>query len=146
MSWVPGAFPLKTPNKCAYCTTHTCVYHITQWSSCLDWSKFSYVMSWVPGAFPLKMPNKCAYCTTHTCVYHITQWSSRLDWSKFSHTPGGQWVKNMFNKIFLHKITPFNALKMSKERLFFGIFGPKQSPLNSHNDLKKDGAQLLLSK
>ena len=79
---------------------------------------------------------------------------------------GGQWVRNKFNKIFRHKLTPLNTLKMSEERLLMTIItlhylfsvivwirrwlapsekylGPKQSPPNSHNDLKKDGAQLL---
>ena len=38
--WV--CFLPKMPNKRAYCTTHTRVYHITRWSPCMDLSKFSH--------------------------------------------------------------------------------------------------------
>ena len=73
--------------------------------------------------------------------------------------------RNKLNKVFLHKLL-LKCIKMSYTVIvwicrwlfwtsvfFFGscppsekYLGPEESPPISHNDLKKDGAQLLLSK
>ena len=81
-------------------------------------------------------------------------------------------MRNKFTEAFLHKIPPKIHQKMSKEQLlmtltlhylFFwslcefvgdcfgpqyfssGATHPQKNSLASHNDLKKDGAKLLLS-
>ena len=92
MSWAPCAFSLKMPDKRAYCTTHTCVYPITRWSSRLDYSKFSHrdmyekvwEISWIKYFF-IKLHLKCikmcrerlllAIVTLHHLFYgHCVNW------------------------------------------------------------------------
>ena len=52
--------------------------------------------------------------------------------------------------ITLHHLFFGQCVNLSEIVMDLGTFlrersGPKQSPLKSHNDLKKDGAQLVLS-
>ena len=138
LSRAPFARKRKRTNNHAQCTPYSRTYHIAQWSSRLDWSKFVYRDEYrnvkknaVFFVFLSKNTHKTHKIVKVAVIYDSINFAPSIFWS----------LCEFFGDCFGPRYFSSGAALPQKNT------SAQNNHLRfSHNDLKKDGAQLLLSK